>query len=67
MSVLDLSGLGNYKTLLENTLQDLLDKKIIERIWEKDYTVWSEDPAEISNRLGWLNCVELKQPDSRML
>ncbi len=58
MSVLDLSGLGNYKTLLENTLQDLLDKKIIERIWEKDYTVWSEDPAEISNRLGWLNCVE---------
>lgn len=61
MSVLELSGLGNYKTLLENTLQDLLNEKIIERIWEKDYTVWSDDPAEISNRLGWLNCVENSQ------
>ena len=58
MSGLVLSGLGNYKTLLESTLQDLLNEKIIERIWGKDYTVWSEDPAEISNRLGWLNCVE---------
>lgn len=25
------------------------------RIWARDHTVWKPDPAEISNRLGWLD------------
>lgn len=25
------------------------------RIWDSDYTLWKDDPAEITNRLGWLN------------
>jgi glucose-6-phosphate isomerase len=28
--------------------------RIVERIWRKDHTVWSEDPTEIVDRLGWL-------------
>ena len=28
------------------------------RIWDGDYTVWKPDPEEISDRLGWLTCVE---------
>ncbi len=28
---------------------------IIERIWKKDYTIWGKEPAEIANRLGWLD------------
>jgi len=31
------------------------EQRIIERIWKKDYRVWSENPAEIANRLGWLD------------
>lgn len=58
MTALDLSGIGKSKTLLENTLQELIEQNVIQRIWVKDHTVWSEDPAEISNRLGWLDCVE---------
>jgi glucose-6-phosphate isomerase len=27
---------------------------VIRRIWQKDFTVWRDDPAEISDRLGWL-------------
>ena len=31
------------------------EQQILERIWRRDHRVWSEDPAEISNRLGWLD------------
>src|SRR5208282_1225640 len=34
-------------------------KRIIQRIWEHDYTVWKQDPTEISNRLGWLHTAEI--------
>jgi glucose-6-phosphate isomerase len=27
---------------------------VIRRIWQKDFTVWRDDPTEISDRLGWL-------------
>jgi len=33
--------------------------KTIERIWRKDHTVWKDDPAEITNRLGWLSVTDL--------
>jgi glucose-6-phosphate isomerase len=33
----------------------LSKKRIIERIWRKDWTVWKNDPKEIANRLGWLS------------
>lgn len=29
-------------------------ERIGERMWAKDHTVWKDDPAEITNRLGWL-------------
>ncbi|MCX6556405.1 MAG: glucose-6-phosphate isomerase [Candidatus Aminicenantes bacterium] len=33
-------------------------QRIVERIWEKDFRVWGSEPAEIANRLGWLDCPE---------
>jgi glucose-6-phosphate isomerase len=29
-------------------------ERILDRIWRRDHRVWSKDPAEITNRLGWL-------------
>ena len=46
--------LGKYNSLFTETLNEIKQKNIINRIWEKDYTVWRNDPAGISNRLGWL-------------
>ncbi len=51
--------LGKYEKLVQEKLADLKDQKIVQRIWEKDHTVWRDDPTEISNRLGWLDCVEV--------
>jgi glucose-6-phosphate isomerase len=43
---------------ITQTLSKLLEEKIIERIWNNDYTIWDDNPEEISNRLGWLDSVE---------
>lgn len=50
--------LGKEQKTYEEKFQKLVEEKIIERIWEKDYTVWSSNPDEISNRLGWLDSPE---------
>lgn len=50
---------GKYQTVIENTLNNISREEIIDRIWQKDHTVWKKDPDEISNRLGWLNCIEV--------
>ncbi len=43
---------------ITQTLSKLSEEKIVERIWKKDYTIWGDNPDEISNRLGWLDSVE---------
>ncbi len=46
---------GDFFTAFENALNKLKADNIVERIWAKDYTVWSKSPDEITNRLGWLD------------
>ena len=55
---------GYQKEVAEAEMQ-LKMQRIVERIWEKDYKVWSASPAEITNRLGWLKSpdVSLKMAD----
>jgi glucose-6-phosphate isomerase len=54
MSVL--THFSRYQDTVENGTSDLRREKVMQRIWQHDHTVWKQDPAEISNRLGWLNC-----------
>ncbi len=35
-------------------LDRLADEQVMARIWGRDHTVWSDDPTEIADRLGWL-------------
>lgn len=46
---------GSLSHALDDTLEQLRRDRIVERILERDHTVWKSDPAEISNRLGWLD------------
>ncbi len=34
------------------------ERRIVDRIWQRDHTVWRPEPTEISNRLGWLDLPE---------
>jgi glucose-6-phosphate isomerase len=37
---------------------ELTEKNITGRIWDRDYTLWKPEPAEISERLGWLDVTD---------
>ena len=52
-------SLGKYQTAVEKSLNDINKERIISRIWQKDHTVWRKEPTEISNRLGWLDCIDI--------
>jgi transaldolase/glucose-6-phosphate isomerase len=49
------SSLGPIAGVVEDRLRSLGDDDVVARIWRKDHTVWRPDPAEITNRLGWLD------------
>ena len=51
------ASLGVHQQVVDEAHDELLELKIIQRIWERDFTVWKFDPNEISNRLGWLDCM----------
>ena len=42
---------------LDETLARLDRDQVIDRLWQKDHTLWRDDPTEITNRLGWLDLV----------
>ena len=46
--------LHEHQIYIDNAMLELKSERIVERIWEKDFTVWSDKPTEITNRLGWL-------------
>ena len=46
---------------LKPCLEKLKKERFVERLWQKDASLWKEDPAEqeaIRNDLGWLDAVE---------
>ncbi|HED03371.1 MAG TPA: bifunctional transaldolase/phosoglucose isomerase [Candidatus Fraserbacteria bacterium] len=52
------ASLSNDQGVFDRALARLKADRVIGRIWAHDYTVWKPEPAEISNRLGWLNIAQ---------
>lgn len=61
------ASLGHYQHAVDKALEELSQQKVISRIWSKDHTVWSSDPTELSNRLGWLTSAEEMSPKVKQL
>jgi glucose-6-phosphate isomerase/transaldolase/glucose-6-phosphate isomerase len=53
--LIETANLQDYERAIASGLADLAHRKIITRIWKKDWTVWRDGPAEIRDRLGWLD------------
>ena len=45
---------GPCRTVVDTTVRKLMANRVPARLWEKDHTLWKPSPAEITNRLGWL-------------
>lgn len=59
--------LGESRPETEAAIAQLQANQIVERIWQRDHTVWRDDPTEISNRLGWLDIAERMLPEVQNL
>lgn len=53
---------GQYGNQLNEGMQRYKNENVLGRILSHDYTVWSNSPEEITNRLGWL-----KSPENSLL
>lgn len=53
--------LGQYQTAITAAHAELIEQKVLQRIWQHDHTVWKTEPTEITNRLGWLHSPEVMQ------
>ena len=54
-------SLGRLQAQVDIALADMATRRLLERIWKKDYRVWKPAPTEIENRLGWLTIAEQMQ------
>lgn len=52
------AALPPLENAVDARLAALRANRVVERIWQRDHTVWSDDPTEISDRLGWLTVHE---------
>jgi transaldolase / glucose-6-phosphate isomerase len=46
--------LGDLASDADAVVADLDDRRAVTRLWDGDHTLWSDDPTEIGDRLGWL-------------
>ncbi len=49
---------GKYEREIEEAVERIVEKKVVSRLWEYDYTLWKDSPEEITNRLGWLTIAD---------
>ncbi len=46
--------IGDLDPAVEATIDALAGRRAVERVWSGDHTLWQDDPAEVADRLGWL-------------
>jgi glucose-6-phosphate isomerase len=56
-------SLGSYQEAVDAALDEMVENRVVARIWAHDHTVWKPEPAEITNRLGWLHIAEVMGED----
>ncbi len=58
-------SLGSHRDAVDRGLAELKGRQVMRRIWAHDHTVWKPGPAEIRNRLGWLNVAEVMAKNTK--
>jgi transaldolase/glucose-6-phosphate isomerase len=56
------SSLGTLERRVAQRIEQAEHDELVARIWSRDHTVWDRFPAEIVDRLGWLDLPE-RMPD----
>src|SRR5689334_22479642 len=56
----------SFVSRFDDAVAQLARERAIDRLWEHDHTLWSPSSEEISNRLGWLDLIDLDEPMRRL-
>ncbi len=70
MSELDTTGLGRFSPEVTGAIEKLGREHFVERLWQRDPTLWSNEPAcadPIKARLGWLASVSAMRGEAPAL
>jgi glucose-6-phosphate isomerase len=59
--------LGGLADKVDTVVADLAARDAIGRLWGGDHTLWSDDPTEIADRLGWLEVMDDMEADAARL
>ena len=54
------AALADWQRVVDDAIADLVERRVVDRIWARDPTLWHADPEhqrEIRERLGWLTVV----------
>ncbi|MDD8018451.1 MAG: glucose-6-phosphate isomerase [Bacteroidota bacterium] len=63
-------NLGKLQHAVDATTASFSSKNIIEKLWQKDYTIWRSEEVHrksILNRLGWLHSIDLMKDNIQHL
>lgn len=47
-----------YDAVVRDAMELVTRNQVVGRLWSKDHRLWKPDPAEITNRLGWLSLAD---------
>lgn len=50
----NLANLANLGPAADEAAADLDRRQAVRRAWERDHTLWRNDPTEVADRLGWI-------------
>ncbi|MDQ1461956.1 MAG: transaldolase / glucose-6-phosphate isomerase [Actinomycetota bacterium] len=48
-------GAADWAAAAEAAAAELRERRAVARLYDRDHTLWQDDPTEVSNRLGWLD------------
>ncbi len=48
-------NLEKYQKAIDAQVSKFEEQDIVQKLFDQDHTIWSDNPDEISNRLGWLD------------
>lgn len=47
--------INGYNQLIPELKEKINSENLVERLFKKDYTIWSDNPTELANRLDWFD------------
>lgn len=53
---------ADFQAAVDRQLAELEAAGALARLWRRDHTLWSPEPTEIENRLGWLDLPQSMRP-----